>query len=193
MLIVERYHSPLGRSFLVIRKEAPDIDDDYVRLMTGKAINDSIGFDSLVPSLLVIGGIQCFSLKTDQTTPSTFKCALALRKATEAMCGHFDKRQICNAATAENGQSVTEVHNNPLGPPVRVYRPEEDERRGLFSLLDVNGERCVVLLPHPAGPTKFRSTDIKRFVKNVTTIVKTGGSAESIADLSTNFVSTSCN
>ena len=83
MSIVERYHSPLRRAFNIVKKEAPDMDDDDALQMSVKAINASVGPDGLVPTLLVFGAIPRLGLPNDLPNPSTFERAVALRKATE--------------------------------------------------------------------------------------------------------------
>lgn len=125
MSIVERYHSPLRRAFFVIKKKASNPDHYYALQLAVKEINDSIGSDGLVPTLLVFGALP--RLPTDKPTPSTYKRAFALRKATEAMSRHFAKRQVCDAMNARNGPVVTDIHTTPTGSPVLVYRPEQDK------------------------------------------------------------------
>lgn len=51
MSIFERLHSPLRRAFSINKKEALDIDSYYALQLAVKAINDSFGLDSLVPTL----------------------------------------------------------------------------------------------------------------------------------------------
>lgn len=100
MSIVERYHSPLCRSLNIIKKEAPDVENDYALQLAVKAINDSVGPDRLVQNLLVFGALLRIALQMDQPTRSTFKRAAALRKGTEAMSRHFAKRQVREAMSA---------------------------------------------------------------------------------------------
>ena len=51
--IVERYYSPLRHIYYIITKELLDISKDIALQMAFKAINDSIGPNSLIPTLLV--------------------------------------------------------------------------------------------------------------------------------------------
>jgi len=51
--IVERYYSPLRRIYYIITSKILGIDKDIVLQMAFKAINDSIGLDGLIPTLLV--------------------------------------------------------------------------------------------------------------------------------------------
>lgn len=164
MSIVERYHSPLRRAVTIIRQEAPNIDEDSLLQMAVKCVNDSVGPEGIVPTLLVFGALPRVGLPNDPPTPSTLKRAIALRKATEAMSRHFAKRQVRDAFATRNGPDVSDIHATPIGHPVLVYRPEKDRWEGSFSLLAIRGEDVVVLLPPPSGPTKFRSTVVKPFL-----------------------------
>ncbi len=51
--IVERYHGPLCRIYHIIITELLDIGKDIALQMAFKAINNSIGPNSLIPTLLV--------------------------------------------------------------------------------------------------------------------------------------------
>ena len=53
--IVKRYHSPLWRVYQIITVEIPNINKDTALQMAFKAINNSIGPNGLVPTLLVFG------------------------------------------------------------------------------------------------------------------------------------------
>ena len=53
--MVERYHGPLHRIYHIIITELLDIGKDIALQIAFKAINDSIGPNSLIPTLLVFG------------------------------------------------------------------------------------------------------------------------------------------
>jgi hypothetical protein len=55
--IVERYHAPLRRAYIIIREElkGKGIDKDVMLQMAVKAVNDTAGPDGIVPTLLVFG------------------------------------------------------------------------------------------------------------------------------------------
>lgn len=57
MSIVGRCHSPLRKVFKILKKESPDLNDDDALQMSVKAINDSIGPNGLVPTLVVFGAL----------------------------------------------------------------------------------------------------------------------------------------
>jgi len=53
--MVEHYYSPLYRIYYIIIAELPDISKDIALQMAFKAINDSIGPNGLIPTLLIFG------------------------------------------------------------------------------------------------------------------------------------------
>lgn len=55
LTIVERYHDPVRRAYRIIKAEAPDLDKEASLQSNVKAMNDSVGPDGLVPTLLVYG------------------------------------------------------------------------------------------------------------------------------------------
>jgi hypothetical protein len=52
---VERYYTVIRRAYSIVTAELRDIDKGMALQMSFKAINDSIGPDGLVPTLLVYG------------------------------------------------------------------------------------------------------------------------------------------
>ena len=53
--IVECYYGPLWCIYHIITSEILGINKDIVLQMAFKAINDSVGLDGLIPTLLVFG------------------------------------------------------------------------------------------------------------------------------------------
>jgi len=51
--MVERYYGPLRRIYYIIITELPDIGKDIALQMAFKAINDLVGPNGLIPTLLV--------------------------------------------------------------------------------------------------------------------------------------------
>ena len=52
---IERYYTVIRRAYSIVTAELRDIDKDIALQISFKAINDSIGPDGLVPTLLVYG------------------------------------------------------------------------------------------------------------------------------------------
>ena len=52
---VERYYTVLRRAYQIVSKELPDLDKEMALQITVKAVNNTIGLNGLVPTLLVFG------------------------------------------------------------------------------------------------------------------------------------------
>lgn len=121
MSLVERYHVPVRRAYRIIRDESPSITLEECLQMAIKSINDSIGPDGLVLTLLVYGCLPLLSLPLDKPSPGSFERAVALKSATNAMSKYFSKSQISAALRTRNGLDVTDIHSAPLGCKFLVY------------------------------------------------------------------------
>ena len=80
--IVKCYYSPLHHIYHIIIAELPDINKDIALQIAFKAINDSTGPNSLIPTLLVFRVYPCM-VKSDAPNPTVVKWAVALKKAME--------------------------------------------------------------------------------------------------------------
>lgn len=65
MSIIGRYHAPVTRAYNIIRKESPDTDKEGALQMVVKAVNDSVGPEGPVPTLLVFGALPRLGLHND--------------------------------------------------------------------------------------------------------------------------------
>ena len=66
--MVERYYSPLRRIYCIITTELPDISKDMALQIAFKAINDSVGPNGLIPTLLVFGA-YLYMVESDAPNP----------------------------------------------------------------------------------------------------------------------------
>src|SRR6266567_8999740 len=66
--MVERYHGPLCYIYYIIIVELLDISKDMALQMAFKAINNSIGLNGLIPTLLVFGAYLCM-VESDVLNP----------------------------------------------------------------------------------------------------------------------------
>ena len=78
--IVERYYSPVRRVYQIITSKVPSINKDVVLQIAFKAVNDSIGLDGLVPTLLVYRAYPRIS-ELDSPAPKISQRAAAIKKA----------------------------------------------------------------------------------------------------------------
>ena len=80
--MVEYYYSPLYHIYHIIIAELLDINKDIALQIAFKVINNSIGPNSLIPTLLVFGA-YLYIVKSDAPNPMVVKWAAALKKAME--------------------------------------------------------------------------------------------------------------
>lgn len=162
--IVERYNQPILRAFKIIRKEAPDIEQDSALQMEVKSVNESVGTDGLVPTLLVYGALPRIGKLHDKPTSSTVQRANALRNATAEMSTRFAQRKVRDEMNTRNGPDARDVNSMTIGSHALVYRPKKDHWEAPYCVLEINGKEIMLLLPPPSGPNKFRSTVVKRYI-----------------------------
>jgi hypothetical protein len=79
------------------------------------------------------------------------------------------KHQVNDALTIRNGPSITMIHALALNSNVLVWREgntgQSGNWEGPYKLIAVNGESCILALPH--GNTTFRLTSIKPYFTNI--------------------------
>jgi hypothetical protein len=129
--------------------------------MAVKAVNDSIGPDGLVPTLLVFGAFPRMT-EVDAPAPSILQRATAIRKAMDEVTKLRAKMQVNNALNTRNGPNTESLYDLPLNSNVLVWR-EDSRWKGPFKLVNIIGETCKVQLP--SGVTNFRTTIIKLYNK----------------------------
>src|SRR6266487_5250031 len=93
--LVERYHAPLRRLYEIIQDELKDeyIDKEMILQMAVKAVNDSVGPNGIVPTLLVFGVYPRLT-EIDPLSPSVTKRAEAIRTATKEVRRLYVERQV---------------------------------------------------------------------------------------------------
>ncbi|KAI1003495.1 hypothetical protein K3495_g4719, partial [Podosphaera aphanis] len=161
--IVERYHGPLRRIYNIITAEIPGIDRHMALQMSFKALNDSVGPDGLVPTLLVFGAYPRMA-KLDAPLPTITQRAKALEKAMKELEKIRAERKITDALKARNGPLSLAIHRLTLNSPVLVWREgntgQSGEWKGPYNLLAINLNSTKYLL--------FGSPQLKNLCKELT-------------------------
>jgi len=129
--------------------------------MAVKAVNDTTGPNGLVPTLLVYGAYPRIS-NLGPPAPSITERAATIRKAMAKIVKLWAKQAINNALHHRNGPNTTPVHDLPLNSEVLIWR-KSGKWTGPYRLLAVENETCCIQLP--SGPTSFRSTSVKPYVR----------------------------
>ncbi len=78
--IVEHYYSPIQRAYYIITTEIPGINKDMALQMAFKAINNTAGPNSLVPTLLVYSALPRM-VEYNALSPTVTQRSAALKKA----------------------------------------------------------------------------------------------------------------
>jgi hypothetical protein len=132
--------------------------------MAFKAINDTAGPDGLVPTLLVYSALPRI-VEYDTPSPTVTQRSTALKKAMSEIQKLQAKRQVDDTLNTRNGPSITDIHDLTLNSDILVWREgntgQSGSWEGLYKLVAVNGESCVLVLPH--SNTIFRSISVKPF------------------------------
>lgn len=130
--------------------------------MAAKAINDFVGPDGLVKTLLVFGALSLLGLPRDRPRVSTFQRAAASNKATVAMSKHLASRRIRASLNTRNDPDYSDIHEAETGSPALVYLPEKDQRKNSYSILNIDREGITVI--SSKGAQKFRSTVVNAYL-----------------------------
>ena len=104
--IVERYHGPLYRVYSIITTEIPDIESASALQMSFKAINNSIGPNGLVPTLLIFGAYSGMT-KLDTLVLSIIQRAMVMRKAIDKVRKCITSQQVNDILNTWNRPSKT--------------------------------------------------------------------------------------
>ena len=118
--MVEHYHGPLRRVYSIITTKIPSIKTESALKMFFKAINDSLGSNELVLTLLVFGAYPRIT-ESDISAPSITQRAMAMRKAMDEIQKYITSRQVNDVINTRNKPSTASVHDLPINSPVLVY------------------------------------------------------------------------
>lgn len=69
MTYVKLYHNPIKNAYIIVKTEAPDLDDEAALQAAVKSVNDFIGSDGLVRTILVYGALTRLGLEINKPTP----------------------------------------------------------------------------------------------------------------------------
>jgi hypothetical protein len=108
--IVKHYHGPIQHAYQIIVSEIPKLDKDIALQMAFKAINDSAGPDSLVPTLLVFGAYPRM-IKSDAPSPTVAQRATAIKKAMAEIHKLQAERQVANTLNTRNRPTTNTVYS----------------------------------------------------------------------------------
>lgn len=157
---VERYHGPAERAFSILWAELNgSMTEAAVLQLTWKCLNDTVGPDGLVPTLLVFGTYPRINMDSPPSI-STLKRADATRKTIEALRRYHARDQVSKALATRNGPATDHILSLPLQTEVLVFRKHKGWQ-GPYKIAAFNGHN--VTLDMPNGPAVFRSNHLREF------------------------------
>ena len=117
--VVERHHAPLGQIYLKLEEENPDISPDLLLQQSFKPMNDCLGPEEYVPSLLVYGMLPRIPVgSTKGTTPNQVKRIQAMHAAWAEMQAIVAKTRLQEAFSHNMPMSLLDYHD--LNPGMQV-------------------------------------------------------------------------
>ena len=116
---VERYYTVIRRAYFIIITKLHGINKDIALQMSFKAINDSVGPDGIVPTLLVYGAYPRM-VKSDPLSLTVLQRATIVKKAMTEIRKLQAKRQVNDALNTRNGLNTFDIHELPLNSDVLV-------------------------------------------------------------------------
>jgi hypothetical protein len=133
----ERAHAVLRRVYLKTRHDHPNISQELALAYSQKAINETIGTDVLVPTLLVYGSMPCFrAAGLDarlQPNSERFRCMDTARAEYTRIVNHQRVEQLLR--TRVPPAADRQLH---IGQHVFVWREKERKYCGPFAILNLS-------------------------------------------------------
>ena len=166
--MVEHYHGPLHHIYCIITTELPDISKEMALQMAFKAINNSTGPNSFIPTLLVFRAYPHI-VESNTPNPTVTQQAAAFKKAIEEVKRLRTECQVADTLNMCNSPKTTAIYDLPLNSPILIWREGPTGQpgywSGLYNLLSIENETCTIQLPH--RPTNFHSTVVKPYLVNL--------------------------
>jgi hypothetical protein len=132
--------------------------------MAVKAVNNTAGFNGLIPTLLVFGAFPRIS-HDSPPSPSITKRAKAVNQAMKELRKHMAARQMNAALNIRNGPDPAAYSpmDLPLQNEMRVWR-ENGGWQGPFRVVAHDGQNVILELSN--GPAIFRSMMIAPYYRS---------------------------
>ncbi len=158
---VERCHGPLRITYDKIRSSLKKESKEAVLQMAVKCLNDTVGPEGLVPTLLVFGSLS----RPARSIPAETQIerAKAMKCATKALTSEYAKSKV-RLGLKYPGPFAGERHDLQdlqYGAPVLTYRTVDKRWTGPHKFVDLTGETVTVQTEN--GRKVFRSTVVKPY------------------------------
>lgn len=176
---VERYHTPLRRAHEILRTEltSAQMSPEAILQMAPKSVNDTVGPDGLVPTLLVFGAYPRITTESPPSA-STIQRAKAIAKTMTELRKLMAKRKVNDDLNTRNGPNTEKLLQLPLGSEVCVYR--EKDRWIPYKI--VASADLDVTVEMENGQVTFRSTAVRPYLRHPENIERTAPGEQDQSD-----------
>jgi hypothetical protein len=159
--IGERLHGPLRRIYRKVTMTHPDIQPAIGLRLAVKAMNDAIGEDGLVPSLLVFG-ISPRHQVLSTNLPTQQERMKVLATANAEMNSIIAVRRILTAL--QKSIPAASFHSFYIGDEVLVFRERTDSWEGPYRVTAIEGNIVTIFIKD--AEKRFSAHQVKIFVRN---------------------------
>ena len=142
----ERYHAPLRRIFFKIQNDFPSLSINLILRLATKAMNDTMGPEGLVPSLLVFGVLPRFPI-TDSKLPEQADRMRALNIARKEMAIITAELRIQRAMKA----NIPSASDRIIKPGMQLFVYHEKDKRWKSGYVCVRNYGKVILTSDKSG------------------------------------------
>jgi hypothetical protein len=117
---IEHYHAPLHQAYNIISAElGASIDKDVILQIAVKAVNDTIGPDRIMLTILIFRAYPHITINSPPS-PLTARRAEAIKKAIADLHHTVVERRVNDALNTRNSPIITETLNLAPGSDVKV-------------------------------------------------------------------------
>ena len=119
--VIKQYYAPIRRAYEIIIAKIQTIKKDLALQIAFKAVNNLVGLNGLVLTLLVYGAYPRI-IEYNPSLPIIIQRAIAIRKAIVEVQRIRAKRIVNNALNIYNRPRIILVYNLNLNSNVLVFR-----------------------------------------------------------------------
>ena len=162
--IGERYHEPLRRIYRKVKHDHPNLMPKTILRLSLKAMNDTMGENGLVPSLLTFGVIPRFPILNTEL-PTQQERLEALKKAQAEMNSIVAERRIKRALLHKVPNASNYVFRP--GTEVLVYREDEKKWKGPLTVKAVNEKIATLRNDDNGAEADFNVQQLKPYFRPI--------------------------
>jgi hypothetical protein len=153
----------LRRFFLKIKNDIPSLPDDVSLRVAVKAINDTVGPNGLVPTLLDFGTMPQLTLMQGSLSPYTGQEQrdIALRAATAEYQKYVNERRLKEVLRAKPSLAMNCIYQP--GDSVLIYRERSRLWDGPYSVMVHDGKIVTVKLKDNTAEQRFNVSSVKPY------------------------------